>query len=161
MEEWKDIKGYEGLYSVSADGHVWSCHSGRVIKGSAAGKGYRKVVLAGRSENPAHRYVHEIVLETFIGPRPKGMEACHCNGKRDDNRAANLRWDTRTNNHADKIAHGTHCAGEKHYASKLTPDDVRAIRAAGGTLRSIGDRFGVGPMQIHRIKNRQNWSHLS
>src|SRR4249920_2033145 len=39
-----------------------------------------------------------------------------------------LRWATPAENEADKIAHGTAHIGEQHPMSKLTEDDVRAIR---------------------------------
>lgn len=52
--------------------------------------------------------LHRVVLDAFIGPRPKGMEACHANGDPTDNRLVNLRWDTRSANAADSVRHGTH-----------------------------------------------------
>lgn len=85
------------------------------------------------------------------------MEAAHNNGKRDDNRLRNLRWDTRSGNHADKYRHGTACFGERHGMHVLSADQVRSIRSETGSLRKIADKFGVGPMQIHRIKTGKNW----
>lgn len=158
-EHWLPIPGFETVYSVSDLGRVRRDRTGRVLKGSAAGIGYRKVILCC-SGVTAHRYVHEIVLEVFVSPRPPGQEACHGNGRRDDNRLSNLRWDTRKNNHADKLLHGTASRGERHGRRKLSASDVKAIRAAEGTYREIGEHFGVGPMQVHRIKTKQNWSSL-
>jgi hypothetical protein len=162
-ERWVEIAGFEGLYFVSDLGRIRSARryrvSGRILKPSAAGDGYRKVTLCGGGARIA-RYVHELVLTHFVGPRPDGMEVAHNNGRRDDNRLANLRWDTRSGNHADKIIHGTACRGERHGRRKLSASDVVAIRHAKGSLREIGDRFGVGPMQVHRILAGQNWSSL-
>lgn len=163
-ERWRPIAGFEGLYFVSDLGRVRSERryrvSGRIMTPSEAGKGYRKVALCRRGEKPVHRYVHELVLEAFVGPRPASMDAAHNNGQRDDNNLTNLRWDSRAGNHADKIAHGTMCQGETHGRRKLTAQEVIAIRASNGTLCEIGDRFGVGPMQVRRIKTRENWGSL-
>lgn len=48
------------------------------------------------------RAVHLYVLETFVGPRPEGMQACHGDGDPANNRLSNLRWDTCSNNNLDK-----------------------------------------------------------
>lgn len=165
IERWLPVVGFEGLYCVSDLGRIRSERrfrvSGRILTPSAAGKGYRKVTLCRRHEKYIHRYVHKIVLEAFVGQQPAGMEAAHNNGQRDDNRLINLRWDTRAGNFADKIIHGTACEGERHGRRKLNAADVLAIRSSSGTLREIGDLFGVGPMQIHRIKTRENWGSLT
>ena len=48
-------------------------------------------------------------LDAFTGPCPDGMEACHANGDRSDNRAGNLRWDTVRENANDRISHHPTC----------------------------------------------------
>ena len=40
------------------------------------------------------RLVHRLVLETFVGAAPAGMEGCHNDGNRFNKRLENLRWDT-------------------------------------------------------------------
>lgn len=116
-EEWRTIAGWEGSYEVSNMGRVRgldrvSCGvrvKGRLIKPYADRQheaAYRIVNLRGhgRSTNPL---VHKLVLEAFVGPRPEGMEACHDNGIKHDNRATNLRWDTHRANMEDQFRHGT------------------------------------------------------
>ena len=58
----------------------------------------------------SHRlaFVHVLVLEAFVGPRPEGMQCCHNNGIADDNKLKNLRWDTPRNNVRDRKLHGTY-----------------------------------------------------
>lgn len=156
-ETWRAIQGFEGCYAVSDLGRIKNVRTGHILTPSAAGDGYRKVALC-RDGKQAHRYVHAIVLETFVGHRPPRMEAAHGNGRRDDNRLANLRWDTRAGNFADKIAHGTVSRGETHGRRKLSAAQAKEIRSATGTYKAIGARFGVGPMQVCRIKAGKNWS---
>jgi hypothetical protein len=156
-ERWRIAHNVNGLYQVSDFGRVR--RDGRILKGSAAGKGYRKIILcvAGTRQ---HKYIHELVLEIFVGPRPQGMEAAHNNGQRDDNRLANLRWDTRSGNFADKQKHGTATAGERHSRRKLSAPDVLTIRASTGSCKEVGDYYGVCPTQISRIRTGKNWKCL-
>ena len=44
--------------------------------------------------------LHRVVLETFVGPCPDGMEGGHYDGDPGNNRLENLRWDTRRVNEA-------------------------------------------------------------
>lgn len=62
----------------------------------------------------SHR-VHHLVLKTFVGPCPPGMEGCHNDGNFRHNWVDNLRWDTPSSNHFDKVKHGT-----DHNRNKLT-----------------------------------------
>ena len=54
------------------------------------------------------RYVHSLVAESFIGPRPEGMEVCHNDGDPTNNHLDNLRYGTSSGNELDKVRHGTH-----------------------------------------------------
>ncbi|CAN5951037.1 unnamed protein product [Sphagnum jensenii] len=50
--------------------------------------------------------VHSLVLETFVGPRPEGMEACHFpDSDPSNNKLQNLRWDTHSENVRDRFRH--------------------------------------------------------
>lgn len=157
-ERWEPIAGTSGLYSVSDLGHIRNERRNRFLIGTLVGNGYRAVELCG-----VRRYIHEIVLTTFVGPRQSGTEGCHNNGVMTDNRATNLRWDTRKNNHADKKRHGTQSRGENHGTSKLTEKAVLEIRrlvSAGAVQRSLCPKFAVSPMTISRIVRRELWTHL-
>ena len=102
-ERWLPVVGYEGLYEVSDQGRVWSEITQRYLKPWLT-CGKPQVMLTGRR----HRYIHDLMLETFVGPRPKGKEACHYNDIGADNRLENLRWDTRSANRQDSVRNGTH-----------------------------------------------------
>lgn len=104
--------------------------------------------------------VHAFVALTFIGPVPKGKEICHENGNRTDNRADNLRYDTRSNNRKDMIAHGTVYAAAT--GAKLTQEEVLDIRAAEGAFSAeyLASRLGVQAKHIQRIWDRKLWRYL-
>lgn len=122
-----EIPGFP-FYRVGDDGSVWTCQKcgrgagrpGRWRRKTPkrAGKGYLWVTLCN-GDVRRHEYVHTLVLEAFVGPRPEGMEACHSPDRNPANCAAtNLRWDTPSANNLDKIAHGTMPRGETHYTAK-------------------------------------------
>lgn len=173
--KYKNIPGFPG-YRVGDDGSVWSC---RTRKGASAnttilsnvwkklkfgtGSGYRMVNI-GVGENRVPRYVHRLVLETFIGPSTKGRECCHNNGKRSDNRLTNLRWDSRSANCKDAVKHGTQSNGEKQWMSKLTNQDVRAIRKLWSTgeyyQRELAEKYNVSVPSIGMLVNGKTWKYL-
>lgn len=114
-EIWKTVQGYP-YQQVSNLGRVRSLDrivyqkndSYRLIKGRMRKlvlhtNGYLTVALDGDKF-----YVHRLVAQEFIGPAPEGYDVCHENGDRKDNRAENLRYDTRLGNMADQRRHGTH-----------------------------------------------------
>lgn len=134
-EKWVPLYGWEGYYQVSDQGRVRSNirygetqfgirrYGGKVLKPVYSANRYPKVNLT----KPGKRYqihLHTAVLESFVGPAPKGMEACHNNGNRHDARLHNLRWDTRKNNHADKKRHGTWQGGDNHWMRK-SPEKIK------------------------------------
>lgn len=142
-------------YLVGEDGSIVG-PSGRVLRQFVNSRGY--LATSGA------RSVHVIVCETFHGPRPVGHEVAHRNGIRTDARAANLRWSTRVDNHADKVSHGTLVRGSDHYRTHLTEDDVRAIRAAaasGVSQHALGRRYGISNITVSAIVTRRNWRHVA
>ena len=173
VERWLPVPGYEGLYSVSDLGRVRSEPRitirqngdtmrvfGRVLRPTVLPSGYIQADLRNGPGRHTHFYVHRLVLEAFIGPAPQGTEACHNNGQRADNRACNLRWDTRRSNHADKLQHGTSLRNGNHPTAKLTPDDVRAIRADTRSAQEIAAQFGVTDFHVYHVKSGRAWRYL-
>ena len=171
-EIWKPAIGFEGFYEVSDLGRVRSLArkvpridgrfygvASRVLKPARRAAGYLHVVI--RKDNvPYTRTVHRLVMEAFIGPRPQGMECCHCNGIPYDNRLQNLRWDTPLGNGWDRKSHGTSNQGFSNPRSFLTPEQIELIRCATGTDRQVGELFGVAPETARRIRKRLRWAHI-
>ena len=101
------------------------------------------------------KQVHRLILETFVGPCPDGMECCHYNGDPTDNRLENLRWDTRSNNRLDAVRHGN---------TKLNGQQVGEIRrllaSKTMTQTEIGEVFGVCNAMISLINTGKSWSYV-
>lgn len=141
-ECWLPVTGYEGSYEVSDQGRVRSLprtvqrlgHEnstlsvrGKYLRRTPRPDGYLQVALARGATSHKSWLVHRLVLVTFVGPCPHGMESCHNNGTRSDNRLINLRWDTMSGNMFDKKRHGTdhqlnktHCPKGHEYTPENT-----------------------------------------
>lgn len=104
------------------------------------------------------------MLEAFVGPCPDGMECCHEDGNPGNNALSNLRWGTTRDNQADRVRHGTSNRGERCGTSKLTAEEVRAIRreyAEGwNTMVAVAKKYGVSQSSIFLIVHRKNWAHV-
>ena len=164
-ETWLSVRGFEGLYEVSDRGRVRSIAGGRrlgTIRNTSPSRGYPRVTLYRNGQHT--RTVHRLVAEAFLGPCPEGMEAAHLNGIRTDNRAENIIWTTRTENHGHKALHGTAQRGERNPHAKLTEAAVRAIRARralGETLGNIAESYGISARAVSDIANRRRWAHVA
>lgn len=161
METWKDVVGYEGLYEVSDHGRVRSIKTG-CIKTYTENKLHKRPFLGLWKSNKIKIFKpHTLILTTFVGPRPQGMECCHNDGNPWNNHLSNLRWDTPRNNQLDRIKHGTSNRGERCAAAKLTEAQVRAILVDTRLQQVIADEYGVRQNTISRIKSGKRWRHIT
>lgn len=73
-----------------------------------------------------------------------------------------LRWATKAENAADRIAHGTERRGTQINTNKLSEDDVREIRRrrVSETGVSLAREFGVSTTMICDIHKRRSWTWL-
>lgn len=157
-ETWRPVVGFPD-YEVSDQGRVRSWRRGkwpgraetpRMMRPLVTRGGYPSVVIGERT------LIHVLVLEAFAGPRPQGMDACHNNGIKTDNRPENLRWDTRKENQADRRRHGTYMGGDGHPLTKLSEAGVAEMRrlyASGVRQRELVRLFGMSPSVVCGIVN--------
>lgn len=116
MENWREIPGFP-YYQVSDLGRVRSLRyldpagQPRVLKPMwSGGNNYPAVDLGGTNDKRAEtgrtvcrKYIHELVLLAFVGPRPHPQTvARHANDVADDNRLENLSWGTKSQNQLDR-----------------------------------------------------------
>lgn len=158
----KPVFSFSG-YLAGTDGSIW---------GSRGRNGKSPVVYWRRlktSIDPGGRHsvtmymfgrrfqktVHSIILDTFVGPRPSGKEACHYPDRDQGNNAIwNLRWDTKQANSRDALMHGTRPRGESHGCVKLADrdiDDIRQELVRGVRQYWLANRYGVSPALISII----------
>lgn len=160
MEDWVDIKGYEGRYRVNRAGEIIS-RLGRRIKLRLAQNGYLRVWLYKMITYKPFT-VHRIVAESFISNPENKKWVNHKNGIKTDNRSENLEWCTQRENmiHAFRTGLQGPNNGEKNGRSKLTEDQVMKIRSTHHFYNSheeIAIQYGVTRRTIDRIINYSNW----
>lgn len=119
-EIWAPIADLQGWYEVSTCGGVRSVDRvihqrngatrhfpGHVLSPLVDPDDGHLTVALWQSGTSRRRPVHKLVLETFVGSCPPGMEGCHNDGAPAHNCVANLRWGTRSGNAYDRVLHGT------------------------------------------------------
>ena len=103
MEEYKEIKGYEGLYEVSNLGNVkrlrktvvingnTRTYYQKILSGTLDSNGFLKVVLSKGGKSSGKR-VHKLVVEAFLdnGYCGRGRLIKHLDGDRTNNKLDNL-----------------------------------------------------------------------
>jgi len=172
-EQWKPVPDYEGFYEVSDLGRVRSLprphtpnkrsYEGRILSEKSRRGKYRAAHLCKPGEKTFIAYVHHLVLLAFVGPRPTDAVACHNNGNRDDNRLANLRWDSLLGNARDAITHGVTRRGVRNPSAKLVEEDVVRIREMvlfGARRREVEAIFGICRSRADCIVRRGTWRHI-
>lgn len=102
-EEWRELPGVAGAYEVSDQGRVrsWRLERSlrrrvavpRILRSWSDRAGYQRVQVFDRIV-----YVHALVLEAFVGPKPDGHEADHLDADPANNALTNLEWSTHSEN---------------------------------------------------------------
>lgn len=168
QEEWRDVPTLPD-YQVSNMGRLRSKsrrdvsgrnRRGRMVKCPPNTDGYFATNVR-RDGQRVHVGLHRLVALAFIGPRPEGLQCCHNNGIKTDNRATNLRYDTPLNNNRDRITHGTIPRGSL-VSVLLTDEDVRQILSLKGKLTApeIAQRYSLTPNYVSAILRGEKWKHV-
>lgn len=156
MEIWKDIPEYEGCYQVSNLGNVKRVN-GKILKPQSHTKfGHLRVGL-WKDGKCKYKGVHNLVLLSFIGECPKGMEIRHLNSNPSDNKLSNLKYGTRSENMID-AAKLSRCGSQK-----LTINNVHQIRRLhneGLSNREIAERFKVDRCTVRDIITKKTYKWL-
>lgn len=149
---WKEYP-LDSRYLVSDDGVIRGIY-GKFLKPAPTTGGYLTVYVSGKTRKVAH-----VVAETWIGPRPEGMEVAHLDGDNQNNNSSNLAYVTHSENERHKTAHGTSAHGERNGRAKLTDEQVKRIRELlfkGVNQVDIAISFGITQGYVSAIKRGVN-----
>ena len=162
----KEIPNCPGYFALT-DGRIYSTRTnkghgpGRFLKQCQLNRGHLIVRLFSKYNR---KLVHRLILETFIGPCPEGMECRHLDGNPTNNHLSNLCWGSHQDNEADKDRMGRRPRGSKHGGSKLTEQDVRMIIYMCSTKlfsqRETADIYGVCIGTVNHIIKKRNWRQI-
>lgn len=172
-EKWKPVVDFEGAYEVSDYGRIRSLdrivkcrggaekvNRGRIKKLSTNCGGYPIVNLCKMGRCKVF-FLHVLILESFVGPRPEGYQACHRDGVRANSTLVNLRWGSVSSNFLDRVTHGTDFAGERNPQAKITNVQAHEVKFADGYQKDIAARYGITQQTVSDIKRgRIRKSHL-
>jgi len=167
-EIWKDVVGYEGLYSVSnsgkirADFHLPEFKDKRILKPHIGL--YARFALF-KNKVKKEFLAHRIVAEAFIGKCPKGKEVNHKDGNKINNVPNNLEYVTSSQNKRHAHDNGfCNQKGEKNNFSKFTNKEIIEIRNKYKhkkcSYAELARKYCVSWSAIRNIILRINWKHI-
>ena len=176
----KTIKNYEGKYSVTKCGRVYShpkpfgthqMTQGAYLNIATKDNGYKTVGLVGKSF-----YVHRLVASAYI-PNPQNKPTVnHIDGNKANNDVSNLEWATYSENeqHAWRTGLKVTTQKQRDGASKarkvfntkrrtLSNDDIHRIRklhSEGHSTVKLGKEYGMAYQAIQNIVKRLTYREV-
>jgi len=164
----KEIEGYEGRYSVTKDGNIYSHRNGRFLKPILHRQGYLRCKLYKGDDDYKGIvfYNHRLVALAYIKNLENKKTVNHIDGNKMNNNISNLEWMTQCENmqHSFDIGLRSH-KGENHPSSKLNEAKVRIIKTLFNrndiTQQEISNFFDVSFSAISDIKTGRSWKHLN
>ncbi len=164
-EEWKQVIGFEGFYSVSSTGRVrrdltsTRTRAGHIMKQFVSRDGYATVGLSRPGQRPGSYRVHRLVAEAFHGPIPENGVVNHLNGEKVDNRPENLQATTSREN----ILYSYRVLGREPTGSVLTEKDVlemRTMRELGFTIAEIAQVHHTSLVTAGSVIHGKTWREV-
>jgi len=157
--EWKQIKGYEGIYEVSNTGLVkalprtWKTGKNlirtkeeHILKNMIRREGYYFVTVTKDSKQ-VQAYVHRFVAEAFLPNIFSKKCINHKDGNKLNNKVDNLEWATYRENNMHALNSGLRVnpSGAKNgYSKKITVDGITY-----GCIREYGEKSGLTKHQAY------------
>ncbi len=154
-------------YSISTNGVIYSkariikrkkgsyLAKGRTLKTKKTPTGYIAINLF-KDKKSFTRYIHRLVAETFI-PNPEGKrEVNHKDGIKNNNKAENLEWVTKSENMQHCFLTGL----QESLLTRLSFEDVTKIkkmRKLKIKLRVIARKFNISISSVSLITRDKRW----
>jgi hypothetical protein len=163
--EFVDIKGFEGFYSINRKGEILSHYQNKIIKVSINRKGYYRI---GLRKQGTRKYftVHRLVALTFINNPDNKPEVNHIDCNKLNNNVENLEWVYPSENMQHAKRHGLVNTREQQnkirescgYINMIQADMVRELYKTGKyTQLQIGKAFYVSEAIIYHVINNHTY----
>lgn len=117
----------------------------------------------GKVTHPFSRRANRVMCLLAHGEPPTDRpDAAHACGNPTCVNPQHLRWASVSENMMDRVGHGTANRGVKHGSSKLTEEQVKAIKARKGLQSSsqVAGEFGVRAEAVQKIWRGERWAWL-
>lgn len=169
-EAWRPIPGFEGIYDASDLGRIrsWKWKRPHVLKDRPIRTGYLVASLSPTpGAKPIEVAVHRLVMLTFVGPRPDGLEIRHRDGNPANNALSNLSYGTHSENMLDKVAHGTHHEAAKTHCPAGHAYDEANTRIESGSRKcracnnARNKAARAANPDLYRARDRSNYAARS
>lgn len=152
----KAIQDFEGLYSVSRNGQVFSHRAERFLKTSENAK-YKTVTLCGKDIRKVE-YVHRLVAKAYI-PNPFNLpEVNHIDGNTYNNDVSNLEWTDYSGNL--QHAYDTFLRIPKRKYSDDLCHKICKMIMEGWKHRDIEESLGLDKFAVKSIVCRDTYKHV-
>lgn len=159
FEQWRDVPGFQGRYSVSDMGRIRSLLSGRMLRPGATSRGYLSVALYDGSspKKPRSILVHHLVAGAFLGRCEEGMTVNHKDCNKTNNCLSNLEYVSLR----DNVRHGL-AAGIRNIAqmphnrqpNQLSPDEIRSalyLLVSGHRIGKVVEAINAGRSDENKL----------
>ena len=158
MEEWRDVRGYEGLYQVSSKGRVKACRktdarghnrNEKVMSQNLSNQGRPRVNL---EKNGIRKvvFVHRLVAEAFLPNPLVKREVNHIDGDKTNNNVENLEWATRSENmlHAERMRLHTMAPALEAHKQRVCQIYGRFVIAVFDSIADASRATGIDSQNI-------------
>jgi len=157
FEQYKDIKGYEGIYKISNFGNVLSVLSNnKILKPRDNGYGYKSVCLT-KDKKPRYYKIHRLVALNFI-PNPENKkEVNHINGVKSDNTINNLQWVTPSEN----VNHSMINVLQGNLILSLNKSKcIKSLYQKGISKNQLCNLFNCSNTTMWNVLNNKIWNQI-
>ncbi|RAJ01580.1 HNH endonuclease [Chitinophaga skermanii] len=178
-EVWKDLQikhktTLRKKYAVSNMGRVISYNEshddGKLLNGSTV-EGYT-VLNIKPADTFQSLYLHREVAKLFNPKTSRNQKyVIHVDYNKKNNKATNLRWASKEEMEEHQQSSPAKIAYKEQQRQrvkglKLNITKVKSIkrllaRPGKKTMKQIAEQFEISEMQLYRIKNGENWSHVT
>jgi len=158
----KEIKGFDGLYTINTMGKVFSMKTGKEKTQLLSNAGYYRVHLFNNGKGKIFS-VHRLVAETFIPNSKKLPCVNHIDGNKLNNRVSNLEWVSYADNNAKAVKTGLSPQGADVYNSAFSEEQVHFIRELffiGYSKTKLARVFKVSVTALTDMVNGKTYSNI-
>lgn len=168
FEEWRHIRGFEGVYLISNKGRLMSKRGKKWhLRSNVNSKGDYLAVILRHGDKEKHTRIHRLVYEAFVGEIPKGKKyhIHHIDHNKQNNAVDNLALENAKLHIRRHLNEGSlMCKAMNHYNRFIKPKAVKCISLDGEVLgifpnaQDAGSQMDVCPRNILQVAGKSPYN---